>query len=120
MGGGAEGVGGKEERDYVRTQSIDSLANFCRGRGHWRRGAWVGDRRPSVAVHHDILASVSKDEGQTGAGEVTGWHCFERRGGEASRHWCSTVVPLGSNEWSGPFGSYCKETKEAKDRIAKG
>jgi hypothetical protein len=79
----------------------------------------VGDRQPSVVVYHAIMASVSEDEGETGAGEVTGWCHFERRGGEASQHWCSAAVPSGSNERSGPFGSYCRETKEAKDRIAK-
>jgi hypothetical protein len=48
-----EGVGGKEGCDFVRNRGIDGL-NFCRGGGHWRRWAWVGDCQPSVAVHHGV------------------------------------------------------------------
>jgi hypothetical protein len=61
------------------------------------------------------MASVSEDEG-----EVIGWRRFGRRGEEASRHWCSAAVPSCLNEWNSPFDSYCRETKEAKNRIAKG
>jgi hypothetical protein len=82
--GSSSGLGGGEDSERVgAVENGRDFANFCRGGGHWRRGAWVGDRRSSVAVHEAIMASVSED-GERG-GEVTGWRRFGNRGVE-SRH----------------------------------